>query len=149
MSNLSPYQELAAIKQMTGIHIKLHQFETLQACLVMDSTVIILINTVKFRSSKGAYLITARGIKRVTIDRSAGLWGTPTITVVWRDDHVPCEIRSGMARTSEEEKFEWEKLCYRPGTPANPRDSYAREQQGYLVVSSEAKEIQGEEKEEI
>lgn len=149
MNNLTPYQELAAIQKMTGVAVKLQQFETLQACMVTDSMVIILINTYKFRSSKGTYTIIARGLKRVTIDRTAGSWGIPTVAVIWADDYVPHEIRSFVSDTSPEERRAWEELCYRPGTASDPRDSYAREQQGYNKVSEEVDILQRKEEKKV
>lgn len=99
--------------------------------LVTDDLVIVLIKTADTRRSGGACVIGRRGQKRVTMTRTGGAWTRPETVIVWDDTDTTTRVVSDLPNTSPTERTAWENLCYRPGTPANPRDSYTRELQGY------------------
>lgn len=127
----TPYQRLALVLSTTGHRIQLQEFEELDGCMVTPDLVIILIRTVQTRSSGRACVIGRRGVKRVTIARTRGAWARPEIAHVWEDSDITTRVVADAPHTTYAERTQWERLCHRPGNAVNPRDSYARQLQGY------------------
>lgn len=128
---LTPYQKLALIRAHTGHRIQLQEFEEFGTCMFTVDLVIIVIQTVSFTAARATATITRRGTRTITIERRAGAWTRPVSVVTWTDEENRTQVVSDMPHTSALERLLWEQLCYRPGSPSQPLDSYARQLQGY------------------
>jgi hypothetical protein len=131
MRELTQYQKLQLVRALTGYRIQLDVFEEVAGVMIDTGLVLILVRAAKYSARRGCNIITARGMKSVCIARTPGGWAHPAITVTWDEDEVETRVVADMPTTSPLERRLWEELCYRPGTPDSPRDSHARQLQGY------------------
>lgn len=125
MSNLNQYQILTQIRRTTGTNIRLGLLESVAAASITPTRISVSINRARVVSQRWKLQVTARGAEVHTWTLTASGWITAPATAVWWSTD---EEHTSSTRQSD---TEWERLCYRPGTPDFPLDNYERQAQGY------------------
>jgi hypothetical protein len=113
----------------TRTRLRLKDWESIRMVAFKDDAVQMMIDTYEVKVMVREDRYERKGVRLLLIMSGPSGWYIHSDDTIWDDDFEPFVYEKiGRRLTAEEfqERREWEKMCYRPGTPKTPLDSYDR-----------------------
>lgn len=129
--------QLVTIKRLTGIQLKLKDYEEIHVVNTDVTCIMVSIVTYSVVETARETRFNKKGWKIYTLKRAddqATRWRYEVTDPMWDDDFEPYVYRNYGKYQSQAEitaTEEWEKMCHRPGTRMTPLDNLDRQFQGY------------------
>lgn len=123
------YRVVTEVRHLTGTRIHLRDYESVLTYNKSETMMQLLIETYEVQELVREDRYNARGSRILMWSKRNGKWYLDYDEVIWDENFVPFVFEKvGRRKTADEftEQREWEQMCYRPGTKANPLDSYSR-----------------------
>ena len=128
MSTPACRKVVAQIKRDYGFHVTLREHETIVSVTYRSNNVSVLIDTYKTQDCVRETRLIAHGRKLKSYNFDGATWIVQAMTI-WDEDFVPVvqkHFNRNLTDAERADQREFEKLCYRPGTPQTPLDNYNR-----------------------
>lgn len=122
MAELSQYQQLELIRVITGHKIHLGPYESVRACSITDTQVVLVMNRVKVREGRRKDTILAEGLVMYSWTKSGEHWKPGEPIETWHKPTHSAVLHYGPTADEQIESHRWATLCWRPGTARYPLD---------------------------
>lgn len=129
---MSDYQPLVALRNCTGMTVRIGVFEKATGLRMEADRVLLLVERASITETRYGLVVKRKGNTIHEFRKQGDEWIRLKPFTVWYDLDEP-EVHVAYPGQTPEEyraKREWEDMCHRPGTDKSPMDNLARRQQG-------------------
>jgi hypothetical protein len=125
-----------AFKMLTGLQLRLRPYETVVTIAVQSPTQIVVKSEVyDFDERRTETFLTAKGTRLIAFQKAESGWSQSGKTItVWDPSFSRIAVNHYAPGKTEGEWLTgraWDRLAYRPGSDAQPMDSFYRTTKGY------------------
>jgi hypothetical protein len=122
-SQLTQYQQLRLVEEVTGTKITLGRYESVKGLQVDDDRVILVMLRVQYKPGVRADRILHTGVTVYEWKLKNGSWHSELPMTVWVKPEIEF-IENLEGKTFEEQldSYRWAIMCERPGTAKTPMD---------------------------